>query len=110
MLIQYLKAGVVCAAVASVQVKQFGMSESVGAISYKEENGFFRPHSGLVHDEIDTEVRRLIQVAYDSVMELLTERRAEMDKVQHTPAMTHSSRSAVWTRVDHPAPARCVGR
>lgn len=66
---------------AYAKVKQFGMSESVGAISYKEENGFFRPHSGLVHDEIDTEVRRLIQVAYDSVMELLTERRAEMDKV-----------------------------
>merc|ERR1712146_543964 len=69
---------------AYAQVKQFGMSDEIGAVSYKEQAGdaqFFRPHSDQVTDAIDEEVRRLVAKAYDTVMEMLSDKRAELEKV-----------------------------
>ncbi len=69
---------------AYAQVKQFGMNSEIGAVSYKEQEGdqqFYRPHSDRVTDDIDREVRRLIDGAYERVIAMLTEKRAELDAV-----------------------------
>ena len=69
---------------AYAQVKQFGMNDEIGALSYKEQAGemqFYRPHSDEKTDLIDSEVRKLIKQAYDVVWELLSEKREELDKV-----------------------------
>ena len=69
---------------AYAQVKQFGMNSEIGAVSYKEQESdqaFYRPHSDRVTDDIDAEVRKLIDGAYVRVTEMLTEKRAELDAV-----------------------------
>merc|ERR1712146_156770 len=42
---------------------------------------FYRPHSDRVTDDIDREVRSLIDGAYERVIAMLTEKRAELDAV-----------------------------
>jgi len=69
---------------AYAQVKTFGMSEAVGARSFKDQVGdqkFYRPHSDQLGDTIDAEVRALTAKAYDSVLRLLTEKRENLDAV-----------------------------
>ena len=69
---------------AYAQVKQFGMNNAIGAVSYKEQEGdqqFYRPHSDRVHDDLDREVRKLIDGAYERVTAMLIEKRAELDAV-----------------------------
>ena len=64
-----------------LQVKQFGFSESIGAVSYKEQRGeqqFYRPHSDSVTDAIDVEVRKLVDDAYERVTQMLTDKRKEL--------------------------------
>ena len=60
------------------------MNSEIGAVSYKEQEGdqqFYRPHSDRVTDDIDREVRSLIDGAYERVIAMLTEKRAELDAV-----------------------------
>ena len=60
------------------------MNSEIGAVSYKEQESdqaFYRPHSDRVTDDIDAEVRKLIDGAYVRVTEMLTEKRAELDAV-----------------------------
>ena len=69
---------------AYAQVKQFGMNNEVGAVSYKDQAGdnqFYRPHSDKVMDNMDREVRKMIDGAYEKVLAMLTEKRAELDAV-----------------------------
>ena len=69
------------AAFGGLQVKQFGFSESIGAVSYKEQRGdqqFYRPHSDSVTDAIDVEVRKLVDDAYERVTQMLTDKRKEL--------------------------------
>ena len=69
---------------AYAQVKQFGMNNSIGAVSYKEQKGdnqYYRPHSERVMDDMDREVRKLIDGAYERVTVMLTEKRKELDLV-----------------------------
>ena len=62
----------------------YGMNEKVGHVSFHDpqgEYGYQRPYSEKTAELIDQEVRALIQKAYDVTKNLLTEKRAEVEKV-----------------------------
>merc|ERR1719162_1498159 len=60
------------------------MNAKVGSLSFREQAGeqqYYRPHSDQMTDLIDSEVRALIDKAYQSVTALLIEHREKMDEV-----------------------------
>jgi cell division protease FtsH len=62
----------------------YGMNEKVGHVSFHDpqgEYGYQRPYSEKTAELIDQEVRALIQKAYDVTKNLLSEKRAEVEKV-----------------------------
>jgi AFG3 family protein len=62
----------------------YGMNDKVGHVSFHDpqgEYGYQRPYSEKTAELIDQEVRALIQKAYDITKDLLTDRRAEVEKV-----------------------------
>ena len=62
----------------------YGMNDKVGHVSFHDpqgEYGYQRPYSEKTAELIDQEVRALIQKAYDVTKNLLTEKRAEVEKV-----------------------------
>jgi AFG3 family protein len=67
------------------QVVRFGMSEKVGCISFdmpqQGDMVFDKPYSEATAQLIDSEVREIIQRAYDFTMELLTSKKELIDKV-----------------------------
>ncbi len=76
--------------IARQMVTQWGMSERLGPRSFgrKEEMVFLgreiseqRDYSEKVAEEIDEEVRRLIDRAYQTAKQLLTEHRAKLDEI-----------------------------
>jgi AFG3 family protein len=68
---------------AYAQVTTYGMSPVVGNLSYGngQEEQFQKPYSEETGRIIDEEVRRMINDAYERTVKLLTERRAEVEKV-----------------------------
>ncbi|MGQ0519782.1 MAG: AAA family ATPase, partial [Actinomycetota bacterium] len=65
-------------------VREFGMSEAVGPLDYREVadgDGTVRGHSEEVARTIDAEIRRLVDEAGESASRLLGERRATLDAV-----------------------------
>jgi cell division protease FtsH len=62
----------------------YGMNDKVGHVSFHDpqgEYGYQRPYSEKTAELIDQEVRELIQKAYDITKDLLTTKRAEVEKV-----------------------------
>ena len=62
----------------------YGMNDKVGHVSFHDpqgEYGYQRPYSEKTAELIDQEVRALIQKAYDITKDLLTDKRAEVEKV-----------------------------
>jgi AFG3 family protein len=62
----------------------YGMNDKVGNVSYydpAQENSFVKPYSEETGKMIDEEVRKLIDIAYDRTKELLTQRKAEVEKL-----------------------------
>jgi AFG3 family protein len=65
-------------------VTVYGMSEKVGNISFydpQQENTFTKPYSEETGKLIDNEVRKLVEDAYKRTLALLTERKAEVEKI-----------------------------
>ena len=71
-------------------IMQYGMSESIGPIAYGEENHQVflgrdfnrdRNYSEEVAGEIDREVRRYIEEAYEACRVLITENREKLDRI-----------------------------
>jgi AFG3 family protein len=70
--------------IATAMVTVYGMSDKVGNISYYDpqaENQFSKPYSDETAKIIDEEVRRLIDEAYTSTKNLLTQRKGEVEKL-----------------------------
>merc|ERR1719348_1404771 len=65
------------------QVTMFGMNEKVGQISFdpNQDQGFTKPYSEATAELIDTEVRKIINDAYQRTIELLQKQKAEVEKV-----------------------------
>ncbi len=62
----------------------YGMNERIGNVSYydpSQENMFTKPYSEETGKLIDEEVRKLIDQAYERTKSLLTEHRAEVEKL-----------------------------
>jgi AFG3 family protein len=69
---------------AYAMVTVYGMNEKVGNVSFydpQQENAFTKPYSEETAKIIDEEVRKLIDVAYDRTKDLLTERKAQVEKL-----------------------------
>lgn len=70
---------------AYAQIVQFGMNEKVGQVSFElprqGEMVLEKPYSEATARLIDTEVRTLISEAYQRTQKLLTEKKAEVEKV-----------------------------
>ena len=73
-------------------IMQYGMSESIGPIAYGEENHQVflgrdfnrdRNYSEEVAGEIDREVRRYIEEAYEACRVIITENRDKLDLIAH---------------------------
>ena len=73
-------------------IMQYGMSESIGPIAYGEENHQVflgrdfnrdRNYSEEVAGEIDREVRRYIEEAYEACRIIITENRDKLDLIAH---------------------------
>ena len=65
-------------------VTVYGMSEKVGNVSYydpQQESTFTKPYSEETGKLIDDEVRSLVAKAYQRTLELLTEKKAEVEKI-----------------------------
>jgi cell division protease FtsH len=65
-------------------VTVYGMSEKVGNVSFydpAQESTFTKPYSEETGKLIDTEVRVLVDNAYKRTIALLTEKKAEVEKI-----------------------------
>ncbi|ODH51410.1 hypothetical protein GX48_02466 [Paracoccidioides brasiliensis] len=64
---------------ASAMVTKFGMSQKIGYLYYDEEQQQFqKPFSETTARNIDMEVRRIVNEAYEKCRKLLTEKKAEI--------------------------------
>ncbi|KAJ2751120.1 AAA ATPase afg3 [Coemansia pectinata] len=70
---------------AYAQVVQYGMNKRVGQLNFTDqqqsEQQFHKPYSEATAEIIDEEVRKMITDAYAATLALLTEKRAEVEKV-----------------------------
>lgn len=70
--------------IAYSMVTIYGMNEKVGNVSFYDpaaENSFTKPYSEETSKLIDEEVRKLIDIAYEKTKELLTEKKAQVEKL-----------------------------
>jgi len=70
--------------IAYSMITVYGMNNKVGNVSYydpAQENTFVKPYSEETGKMIDEEVRKLIDVAYARTLQLLTEKKGEVEKL-----------------------------
>lgn len=76
--------------IARQMVKAFGMSDSIGMLNYGDDSqqpfvgytmGSSRDYSDETASKIDTEIKRIIDVAYQETTQLLKDHREELDKL-----------------------------
>src|SRR4029078_6204946 len=70
--------------IAYSMVTIYGMNDKVGNVSFydpAQENSFTKPYSEETSKIIDEEVRKLIEDAYEKTKQLLTEKKAQVEKL-----------------------------
>ena len=70
--------------IAYAMVTVYGMNDKVGNISYydpQQDNSFTKPYSDETAKLIDEEVRKLIDGAYEKTIQLLTDKRSDVEKL-----------------------------
>ncbi|KAJ2079703.1 AAA ATPase afg3 [Coemansia sp. RSA 988] len=69
---------------AYAQIVQYGMNKRVGQVNFADPQGneqYQKPYSEATAELIDVEVRKMISEAYTATLQLLTTKRAEVEKV-----------------------------
>ncbi|KAJ2611439.1 AAA ATPase afg3 [Coemansia sp. RSA 1365] len=69
---------------AYAQIVQYGMNKRVGQVNFADPQGneqYQKPYSEATAELIDVEVRKMISDAYTATLQLLTTKRAEVEKV-----------------------------
>ncbi|KAJ2548830.1 AAA ATPase afg3, partial [Coemansia sp. RSA 1933] len=69
---------------AYAQIVQYGMNKRVGQVNFtdpQKDEQYQKPYSEATAEIIDQEVRKMITDAYTATLKLLTEKRAEVEKV-----------------------------
>jgi AFG3 family protein len=67
---------------ATAMVTEWGMSQKIGYLNYKDdEQRLHKPFSEETARNIDTEVRRIVDEAYQQCKDLLTEKKAEVQAI-----------------------------
>ena len=70
--------------IAYAMVTVYGMNDKVGNISFydpQQETTFTKPYSDETARMIDEEVRKLVDIAYEKTKQLLTEKKADVEKL-----------------------------
>lgn len=70
--------------IAYSMVTVYGMNDKVGNISYydpQSEGSFTKPYSEATSEIIDQEVRKLIDESYDRTLQLLRDKKVEVEKL-----------------------------
>lgn len=72
--------------IAYAQIKQFGMSDVIGLVSFPDESEQHplaqKPYSKQLHHTIDTEARKMVCVAYDKSEQVLKDNMDKLKKVR----------------------------
>ncbi|ORE09579.1 ATP-dependent metallopeptidase Hfl [Rhizopus microsporus var. microsporus] len=69
--------------IAYAQITQYGMNEKVGALSFTDQNEqqLQKPYSEQTATLIDNEARRMVNEAYERTLNLLNEKKQDIEKV-----------------------------
>ncbi|CEG68110.1 Putative YALI0A10615p [Rhizopus microsporus] len=69
--------------IAYAQITQYGMNEKVGALSFTDQNEqqLQKPYSEQTATLIDNEARRIVNEAYERTLNLLNEKKQDIEKV-----------------------------
>eukprot|EP01114_Cavostelium_apophysatum_P016043 TRINITY_DN44_c0_g1_i1.p1 TRINITY_DN44_c0_g1~~TRINITY_DN44_c0_g1_i1.p1 ORF type:complete len:901 (+),score=294.90 TRINITY_DN44_c0_g1_i1:290-2992(+) len=67
--------------IAYAQITKYGMSDRIGVVAFGEEDGGMRPYSDSTAEEIDNEVRDLVDKVLERTRSLLREKKDEVEKV-----------------------------
>lgn len=71
--------------IAYAQIRQFGMNEEIGLVSFPEEGeedqGTEKPYSKFLQNKIDMEARKMVNEAYDKTAQLLEQHKDKLEKL-----------------------------
>lgn len=70
--------------IAYAQIRQFGMNDRIGLMSFADENEESqgeKPYSKHLHNMIDEEARKMVNMAYDKTVQTLTDNIDKLEKV-----------------------------
>lgn len=80
--------------IAYAQIRQFGMNERIGLVSFPEDNEensmAGKPYSKGLHHMMDEEAMRMVNLCYDKTAQLLTDNRDKLEKVSSNLKSTES--------------------
>lgn len=79
---------------AYAQIRQYGMNENIGLISFDDEEtgpGSKKPFSKKLGAVIDDEARRLVAAAYKKTEEVLLENQDKLEKVSFSAFLSKRS-------------------
>lgn len=70
-----------CTQIAQGIVAEYGMTDSLGTVNYSNQEGYQKAYSERTAKMIDMEVKNIINRQYDECRKLLTERKADVEKL-----------------------------